>query len=463
MQNIFSFHNLPLGIFVCDFEFKIIFCNILLLNLTGNDEQEYLNKRFSVLPLYEPRDNRTKLNLSNCIKQHGVNDVNKTAVIKHINGLTTLVFLNAKQVEVGGNLYYLFTVTDISKEMTCNSIIKSSKEEDVSKYNMVGQDEKLKEIYKMIDMAADSEANVLIYGESGTGKELIANAIHYLSARHNKPFVKVNCSSLSETLLESELFGHVKGSFTGAIKDKPGKFEIADQGTIFLDEIGEISPMIQVKLLRVIQEKTIERVGDNKPIKVNMRIITATNKNLRQMVSKGSFREDLYYRLNVFPINTVPLREHKNDIPILVDYFVKRFNKKTGKQVKGLTEDAYRILLDYCWPGNVRELENSIEHAFVLCNSANIDVFDLPQDIRLVQLRKGLCKNIELTNQPAYYFDVQNELTLDTYNPNVYWKNISKEQLIEVLNKHQWNKSKAAESLGVSRVAFWKKIKKFGL
>ena len=197
--------------------------------------------------------------------------------------------------------------------------------------------------------------------------------------RKSKPFIKVNCSALTETLLESELFGHVKGSFTGAYKDKIGKFEAAGGGTVFLDEIGEISQMIQVKLLRVIQEKIVERVGDNKPIKVDMRIITATNKNLRELVSKGLFREDLFYRLNVFPVHTPSLRDRMNDIPLLAEYFIAKFNSATGKHIKGLTEDAYRIMMDYNWPGNVRELENSIEHAFVVCNKKMIDIFDLPR------------------------------------------------------------------------------------
>src|SRR4030042_3094494 len=193
------------------------------------------------------------------------------------------------------------------------------------------------------------------------------------------PFITVSCSALSEALLESELFGHVKGSFTGAYKDKIGKFESAQKGTLFLDEIGDISPLIQLRLLRVIQEKTIVRVGDNREIKVDMRIITATNKNLRELVSKGEFREDLFYRLNVFSIYTIPLRERSVDIPILANFFIKKFNRETGKNIKGFTDDALRLILDYCWPGNIRELENTIENAFVVCNIYLIDIFDLPQ------------------------------------------------------------------------------------
>jgi transcriptional regulator with PAS, ATPase and Fis domain len=327
----------------------------------------------------------------------------------------------------------------------------------------VGHDEKIQALYKLIELAADSLSTVMISGEGGTGKELVANAIHLMSDRKNKPFIIVNCSALTESLLESELFGHVKGSFTGAYKDKVGKFEAAEGGTIFLDEIGEISPMIQVKLLRVIQEKTIERVGDNKVRKVNMRIIAATNRNLRDLVNKGVYREDLFYRLNVFPVYTSPLRERKNDIPLLCEYFIRKFNKQTGKNIKGLSENAYRILMDYCWPGNVRELENSMEHAFVLCNSRLIDIFDLPQEIRLVSLRQGLCKGIESTNKPAYYVSEIHPADGNSTLPESLHKDLSKEALVSVLQVNNWNRNETARHLGISRVALWKKMKKVGI
>jgi transcriptional regulator with PAS, ATPase and Fis domain len=314
------------------------------------------------------------------------------------------------------------------------------------------------ELYRMIEMAADSMANVNISGESGTGKELVANAIHQLSSRKNKPFIKVNCSALTETLLESELFGHVKGSFTGAYKDKIGKFEAAGGGTVFLDEIGEISQMIQVKLLRVIQEKIIERVGDNKPIKVDMRIITATNKNLRELVSKGLFREDLFYRLNVFPIQTPTLRERMKDIPILTEHFISKFNSLTGKNIKGLTEDAYRIVMDYDWPGNVRELENSIEHAFVVCNKKLIDVFDLPQDIRLVSLSKEHRQAMKTSTSSTKYIPLDVHLINQTS-----FRIITKDQLENILAENKFNRKQTANNLGISTVALWKKMKKFGI
>ena len=215
--------------------------------------------------------------------------------------------------------------------------------------------------------------------------------MHNLSERRSRPFIAVNCSALSEGLLESELFGHVKGSFTGAYRDKQGKFEAADGGTIFLDEIGDLSPLIQLKLLRVIQERIVERVGDNRSIAVDMRIITATNRDLRDLVARGSFREDLYYRLKVLPITTVPLRGRKADIPLLADHFVHALAERTGKRISGVSDDALRLLMEYCWPGNVREMENAFEYAFVMCQGDRIDAFDLPQEIRVAPLREQLC------------------------------------------------------------------------
>ncbi len=458
-----NIHNYPVGIFVIDEQNIVRLCNYAMSKLTGLREYEVHGKTVDIVPLYEPRDTNIKISLEKCMRKRNLEDFGKTAIAKHKKGGNTLVFLKANKASIDGISFIYISITDISKEITCETDFITGHAEDSPLYDIVGKDDKIFEIYRMIEHAADSQSNVMITGESGTGKELVANAIHYLSERKHKPFVKVNCSALSETLLESELFGHVKGSFTGAYKDKAGKFEEANKGTIFLDEIGEISPLIQVKLLRVIQEKTIERVGDNASIKVDMRIIAATNKNLRTLVNKGQFREDLFYRLNVFPIQTIPLRDHKNDIPLLAEHFIKKFNKKTGKQIKGLTEDAYRILMDYCWPGNVRELENSIEHAFVVCNKSHIDVFDLPQEIRLVDLRKGLCKNIDMTNQPAYYYDNIKEYKESGEIKKPFWKTITKDELIEVLNAHNWNKSQTAEYLGVSRVALWKKMKKLGM
>jgi len=235
--------------------------------------------------------------------------------------------------------------------------------------NIVGRSGVMQEVYRMIEQVSQSRATVLIRGESGTGKELVAKAIHYSSDRANGPFIAVSCAALPETLLESELFGYEKNAFTGATTQKPGRFELAHKGTLFLDEIAEVPPNIQVKLLRVLQEREFERLGGTKPIKVDVRLIAATNKDLRQMVEAGTFREDLYYRLHVIEIYLPPLRERKDDIPLLVEHFLSRYSEQNGKNLKACTPEAMEILMKYHWPGNVRELENVIERAVVLADS----------------------------------------------------------------------------------------------
>jgi two-component system, NtrC family, response regulator HydG len=457
-----NYELFPCGLIKLGKDYLVKYINPELLLMSHTNKKAWLHMPMNKLPFFEITNTTGKrINFLKCIGKSDDPKMHKSAMMRTTEGKYILVFLTGKKT---GHNEFLICVTDISKEINCSTgnTPELTLISDSPLSSIVGKDEKILALHKLIELAADSIANAMITGESGTGKELVAKAIHQLSSRKNKPFITVNCSALTETLLESELFGHVKGSFTGAYKDKIGKFESASEGTVFLDEIGEISPMLQVKLLRVIQEKTIERVGDNKLIKVNMRIIAATNKNLRDLVNKGLFREDLFYRLNVFPIHTVPLREHKNDIPLLCTHFIERFNKQTGKNIKGLTEDAFRIMLDYCWPGNVRELENSIEHAFVICNKLLIDVFDLPQDVRLVSLRQGLCKGIDTTNKPAYFYSdlpsggaKSNPLNLR--NP------VSKDQLIALLETNHWNKTITAQQLGISRVALWKKMKKMGL
>jgi transcriptional regulator with GAF, ATPase, and Fis domain len=286
----------------------------------------------------------------------------------------------------------------------------------------------------------------LIQGESGTGKELVAGAIHYNSPQKNGPFQTINCSALPESLLESELFGHVKGAFTGAVRDRKGRFEEADGGTLFLDEIGEISPYIQVKLLRVLQEKEIERVGDSQIRKVDIRIIAATNKKLYSLVSEGHFRQDLYYRLKVFPIDLPPLRRRKEDIPLLANHFIRKQNAHTGKKIKGLDESAMRIFMDYAWPGNVRELENAIEHAFVLCRRGHIDVLDLPLEIRATK------------DQPFHTAEPDSAPT-----PRVRRPKLTREKLVDILKDCDWNKAEAGRRIGLSRTAIWKYMKKWDI
>jgi len=243
---------------------------------------------------------------------------------------------------------------------------------------IIGKSKPMQEVYRTLEKVAPTDSSVLIYGESGTGKELIARAIHKVSPRREKPFIRVNCGALVETLLESELFGHEKGAFSGAVKRKKGRFELANQGSIFLDEIGDISPNMQLKLLRVLQEKEFERVGSEETIQVDVRIMAATNKNLSELVQQGTFREDLYYRLHIIPIYLPPLRERRDDIQLLVHHFIKKLTAKLNKPPKKITDQAMEKLLSYHWHGNVRELENVIERAVVLSDGDFIDVHGLP-------------------------------------------------------------------------------------
>jgi DNA-binding NtrC family response regulator/HAMP domain-containing protein len=300
---------------------------------------------------------------------------------------------------------------------------------------MVGKDPRMQLVYKLIDDVAPTDATVLIQGESGTGKELVSRAIHDRSLRAKKPFVVVNCSAYPTTLLESELFGHEKGAFTGALRRKIGRFEQADGGTVFLDEIGEISAEAQLKLLRILQSHSFERLGSEQTITIDTRILAATNRDLMQEVQNGNFREDLYYRLNVIPINLPPLNKRINDIPLLAQHFLNRFASQQRKQVSDFSSETMRKLLDYQWPGNVRELENTIEHAVVLAKHKIIAITDLPATIAGVQAEQA----------PAKQSIVANEVQL----------------ICDVLDECSWNKTAAAYKLGISRSTLYEKIKKY--
>ncbi|MGP8330250.1 MAG: sigma 54-interacting transcriptional regulator [Methanosarcinaceae archaeon] len=301
---------------------------------------------------------------------------------------------------------------------------------------IVGKDHKMQQLYKLILDIAPTDATVLIQGESGSGKELVARAVHLHSYRKDKPFIVVNCSAYPQTLLESELFGHEKGAFTGAIHRKLGRFELADKGTLFLDEIGEIPLMSQVKLLRFLQFQKFERSGGVETIEVNIRVIAATNKDLKKEVENGNFREDLYYRLNVIPINIPPLRVRRNDISLLVEHFLKRLNLRGNKKVKGISSEAMDILMRYNWPGNVRELENIIEHAFILTKNEFISGQSLPFDI---------------------YSVVNKEQKISSFQDN------EKKFLARALEEYKWNKLQVAKKLNISRSTLYAKLKKYNI
>lgn len=322
------------------------------------------------------------------------------------------------------------------------SLIKELKDELKGRYsfeNIIGKNYRVHEVFELLREVAPTKATVLIEGETGTGKELIANAIHHNSPRSGAPFIKVNCAALSEGLLESELFGHVKGAFTGAISDKVGRFEMADGGTIFLDEIGDITPHTQVKLLRVLQEGEFERVGGTKTIKVNVRVITATNKDLKAMVERNEFREDLYYRLKVVPVRLPPLRERKDDIPLLVRHFIEKFNREMSMEVTNVSPAAMELLMEYNYPGNIRELEHIIEHAFVRCQSKTINPENLPKDLQ------------------------NNDIISKVMNETEPLKSLEKEMIVQALKETRWKYSECASKLNISRTTLWRRMKEFNI
>jgi DNA-binding NtrC family response regulator len=318
-----------------------------------------------------------------------------------------------------------------------------AKEKRNSFCELIGFNERMQAVYHTIDSVASSNATILISGESGTGKGLVARAIHQSDrTRLDKPFVEVSCGALTETLLESELFGHVKGAFTGAIKDKEGRFEYARGGTIFLDEIDAFSPKLQVKLLRVLQEGLLERVGDNVSRKTDARIIVATNQDLMELVKEEKFREDLYYRINVICIQVPPLRERKSDIPLLTDFFIQKYSKANNKKVTKVSSDVEKKFMEYLWPGNIRELENAIEGATIMTKTEVIHPWDIPNSAKFSVVRPSRSKGESLKKAV--------ELP-------------EKEHIVSTLNDCNWNRNKAAASLGVNRTTLYNKMRKYNI
>ena len=324
---------------------------------------------------------------------------------------------------------------ELRRERNKNILLTQALEKRYSFGNIIGKNDRMQEIYELISDISNTDSTVLIQGESGTGKELIARAIHFNSERKHKPFIVANCSAYSQNLLESELFGHEKGSFTGAIRRKTGRFELAHGGTVFLDEIGEVSPPTQILLLRVLQDHRFERVGGEDTIEVDVRVVAATNKNLMEEMKKGTFREDLYYRLNVIPIFIPPLRERRDDISFLVSHFLDKFKREKGKKIVDFSPEVMEIFLAHSWPGNVRELENVIEHAVIIAKRDEISTKDLPQYL----LQKPLQGEELVTLQ-----DVERNLILKT------------------LKETNWNKHKTAKKLKINRSTLYGKMRRYG-
>ena len=350
-----------------------------------------------------------------------------------------------KPIDLEELLLIIQKVLERSTLIRENKDLKTRLQERYTFQNIIYGSPKMEEVMGLIARVAPSQATVLIRGESGAGKELIANAIHYASTRSEKPFVKMSCSAIPETLLESELFGHEKGAFTGAIQKRIGRFEEADSGTLFLDEIGDLSPSTQVKLLRILQEKEFQRLGSNLNLRTDVRIITATHRNLEEAMRKGLFREDLYYRLNVISIHLPPLRERKEDIPLLIDHFLKKYSELNQKKIQDLSKEARILLLRHSYPGNVRELENLIERAVVLCRGEVITTQDLP-----FHLQEGPSeKQWEVSGKTKTLPDSLEEIERDL--------------IVKALHQHQGVQTRAAESLGISERVLRYKIKKYGI
>jgi PAS domain S-box-containing protein len=366
----------------------------------------------------------------------------KACALKRKDGSYIHVLKNASILrEAQGNILgAVETLTDISEiEQRDEKIEQLSKllEGNTHFHGMVGGSEIMGRVYEVVRKAAQSEAPVIIFGETGTGKELVAHAIHDLGPRRDKPYIQLNCAALNEGLLESELFGHVKGAFTGAHMHRKGRFEAANGGDIFLDEIGDIPLSIQIKLLRILETKQFERVGDYQPISTDVRIITATNRDLEQLIAQGKFREDLFFRINVVPIQLPPLRDRTSDIPLLVDHFIGQLRKRSGKKIVGAAPETMDFFMDYRWPGNVRELRGALEYAFVVAESGRIYPQHLP--VRMIRSSEKIpasAASVSLTEKGA---------------------------LIDALVKSGGNQTRAAKMLGVNRVTVWHRMKKYGI
>ena len=322
--------------------------------------------------------------------------------------------------------------------------------DDIDRYGIIGSSDRITEIFETIKRVAPTTTTILITGETGTGKELIARAIHRNSPRKNNPFIKINCAAIPESLMESELFGYEKGAFTGAATKKQGRFELAHKGTLFLDEVGELPKDMQVKLLRVIQEQEFERVGGLQTIKVDVRLITATNRNLFEDVKDGRFREDLYYRLNVIPAHLQPLRERKEDIPVLIGFFIEKFNKKLDRSVKYIDEKVTNLLIQYAWPGNIRELENLVERMILMARGDTIVFADLPSELKTT-IESDSTSPSGISQKP--YKDIMKN----------HMEDIEKQMIISVLEECGNNVTRAAKQLGLSRKGLQLKMMKYKL
>jgi len=425
------------GVFTVDRDWNITSFNRAAEEITGVSKEQAIGQK--CWDVFRANICQSSCALRSTIES-GKNLINLRVNILNSEGDTVPISISTAVLrdEQGNILGGVETFRDLSVE-------ESLRKEIQDKYTFADIISKNHEIGKIFDILPDiavSDSTVLIEGPSGTGKELFAKAIHHLSNRRDNKYVVVNCGALPDTLLESELFGYVRGAFTDAKKDKPGRFALAEGGTIFLDEIGDVSQLVQVKLLRVLQEKEYEPLGATTTMKADVRVIAASNKNLHDLIKSGAFREDLYYRLNVVKITLPTLSKRREDIPLLVEHFIRKFNAKTGKEIVRITDDVLDMLMDYDFPGNVRELENIIEHAFVLCRGSEIDVSHLP---------KELVETTRVYTTPK---------TLSAENP---LHNAEAAVIMETLRKYNGDRLKTASALGMHKTTLWRKMKKYNI
>ena len=438
------------GVFTLSRDGKVTRWNPAMERITGYKEDEALGKSCEMLSFNRCLDENCPGDVKKCGILRGRVVNGKECVLRHKDGFDIPVLKNARAIRSsdGSILGVVETLTDLSRLKRAEIQVEQASRLLGERHgfgNIIGKSHGMQRVFEWVEKAAASNATVLVQGDSGTGKEIVAGAVHFHSHRKDQPFVAVSCSALPESLLESELFGHVRGAFTGAVRDRVGRFEEANGGTLFLDEVGEISPYIQVKLLRVLQEREFERLGETRTRTVDIRVIAATNRDLLERVREGAFREDLYYRLHVFPIHIPPLSRRREDIPLLAEHFIDQQNRKTGRRVRDLSHEALARLMDYPWPGNVRELENAVEHAFVLCPGARIELGHLPIEIR-------------------HYGERSPEgPTLADPQERNRKAGITREILRQQLDACEWNKAEVARRLGISRTAVWKRMKKWGI
>jgi PAS domain S-box-containing protein len=423
------------GVFTVDKNWRITSFNRAAEEITGIPRKEAIGQLCS--DIFHASMCEVDCALNQTMKS-GAPVINKSAFFIDVNGrrvpisVSTALLRDENGEIIGGAETFrdLSLVEELRKELSGQFYLG----------DLVSRSDSMRKIFKILPQIANSDSTVLLYGETGTGKELIAKAIHNLSSRKDKPFIAVNCGALPDTLLESELFGYQAGAFTGADKNKPGRFALAEDGTLLLDEIGEVSQALQVRLLRVLQEKVFEPLGATKSVQTNIRVIAATNQNLADLIEKGSFRKDLYYRINVIKIELPPLKERKEDIPLLIEHFIKQFNRRQSKSITGVSPHVLTFLMSYDYPGNIRELENLIEHAFVLCTDSIIEIDHLPDDY--------------IAHPKAS--QIQGEF-------NAIIKSVETQTIVESLKRNNNNRLAAARELGLHKTTLYRKMKALGI